>query len=290
MEHQIANEFLTVTVGSTGAELHSVRGADGTEYIWRGESGLWEDHAPILFPICGRLPNGFCTVGGVRCEPEAHGFLRHSETVRTAGGAESLTLTLEDSPRTRAVYPFAFRTDVTYSLAGRTLTLCVQVTNRGTNVMPFALGLHPGFSMPFAGGTVSDYAVRFEGASGSLRRVNFDRNEWFPIGGTREFPLRDGEYLDPTDAFFAIGSAFFEETPHTVCLERKGTDRCIVMHFPDFRYFGLWRAPGGKFLCLEPWTSMPPLSETVCELTEKPDLIRLGAGESRTLICTVEFR
>lgn len=290
MNIQLKNEFLTVTVNSMGAELRSVKGADGTEYLWRGDAALWGDHAPVLFPICGRLTDGYCTVNGERYAPEAHGFFQHSETAVTGESGTSLTLTLEDSPATRALYPFPFRLDMTYELEGRTLTVRGRVTNRGAAVLPFALGLHPGFSLPFAKGTMADYTVRFVGADGSIRRVNFDENEWFPIGGTREFPLRDGECFDPTDAFFAVGSAFFEGMPQTVRLEKKGTGRRIAMHFPDYRYFGLWKLPGGAFLCMEPWTSLPPLAGEVCELTEKPDLIRLGAGESRTFVCTVEFQ
>ncbi len=83
MNIQLKNEFLTVTVNSMGAELRSVKDADGTEYIWRGDAALWGDHAPVLFPICGRLTDGYCTVNGERYAPEAHGFFQHSETAVT---------------------------------------------------------------------------------------------------------------------------------------------------------------------------------------------------------------
>ena len=289
MRHEIKNESLTVAVEERGAELCSVKDCDGGEYIWQGDAAFWADHAPVLFPFCGRPWGGYCTVGGERCDPEIHGFFRRLPTEVTKQTETELTLTQQATAETLAGYPFPYRFDMTYALNGRTLTIRATVTNQGTRTMPFALGLHPGFTMPFAGGKRGDYTVRFVGADGELERVNFDENEWFPIGGTRKQPLRDGEYLDPTDDFFAVGSAFFDGMPKTVELVKRGTDRRVTMHLPDFRYFGLWRAPSAPFLCLEPWTSMPPLAGKVCELDEKPDLVRLQPGESRDFTCTVEF-
>lgn len=294
MRHEIKNEDLTVVVDGRGAELRSIRDRDGVEHIWQGDEAFWADRAPVLFPFCGRQWDGYCTVGGERFDLDAHGFFRRLPTEVTRQTETELTLTQEATPETLALYPFSYRFDMTYALNGRTLTIRSVVTNQGERTMPFALGLHPGFTMPFAGGERGDYAVRFVGAEGAIDRVKFDENEWFPIGGTRKQPLRDGEYLDPTDEFFAVGSAFFDGMPKTVELvkrgtDRRGTDRRVTMHLPDFRYFGLWRAPGASFLCLEPWTSMPPLSGEICELEEKSDLVRLQPRESREFTCTVEF-
>ena len=52
----IKNEFLEVLISSVGAEIQSVRAKDGKEYIWQGDPAYWNKHAPVLFPICGRLP------------------------------------------------------------------------------------------------------------------------------------------------------------------------------------------------------------------------------------------
>lgn len=286
---QLKNDYLTVAISDRGAEMQSVRGADGTEYLWQGDKTYWEDRAPVLFPFCGRFWEGKCTDAGIPCDPGMHGFLRHMTTEVTKKSDEAITFCARDNAETRKKYPYPFEVRLTYRLQGRTLTLNAEIVNRGERVLPFALGLHPGFNLPFAGGTMADYAVRFVGANGTIQRVKFDAEECFPIGGSRDFALRDGEYFDPTDAFFAAGSGFFCGIPHKVALEKRGTDRRITMEFPEFRYFGLWKAPGGQFLCMEPWTSMPATHGENTELTEKPDLLRLAAGESRTLTCTFAF-
>lgn len=51
---QIKNEQLTVEISSLGAELQSIKDAQGNEYLWDGDEQYWNRHSPILFPIvCG---------------------------------------------------------------------------------------------------------------------------------------------------------------------------------------------------------------------------------------------
>lgn len=55
MLHAIHNEALTVTVSELGAELQSIRSADGTEVLWQGDENYWSDRALNLFPYVARL-------------------------------------------------------------------------------------------------------------------------------------------------------------------------------------------------------------------------------------------
>ena len=51
---QIKNNKLTVTVSKHGAELQSIKDANGKEYLWQADPKFWDRHSPILFPIvCG---------------------------------------------------------------------------------------------------------------------------------------------------------------------------------------------------------------------------------------------
>ena len=51
MEH-ISNHHFQVSIDELGAELSSII-KDGRERLWQGENGLWNKHAPILFPFAG---------------------------------------------------------------------------------------------------------------------------------------------------------------------------------------------------------------------------------------------
>ena len=57
MLHTIENDFLRVSVDDTGAQLMAITAADGTEYLWNGDSAYWGGRAPNLFPYVGRLTN-----------------------------------------------------------------------------------------------------------------------------------------------------------------------------------------------------------------------------------------
>lgn len=49
----LKNEFLSLTVDTTGAQMMSIRSADGCEYLWQGDPKYWADRAPTLFPFIG---------------------------------------------------------------------------------------------------------------------------------------------------------------------------------------------------------------------------------------------
>ena len=52
----LENEFLRVAINEFGAELTSiVRKSDQSEYVWNADPAFWGKHAPLLFPIIGRL-------------------------------------------------------------------------------------------------------------------------------------------------------------------------------------------------------------------------------------------
>ena len=52
---QIKNDQLTVEISSLGAELQSIKDANGNEYLWDGDPEYWGRHSPLLFPIVGGL-------------------------------------------------------------------------------------------------------------------------------------------------------------------------------------------------------------------------------------------
>ncbi len=56
MISNIDNEFLQVSVKSTGAELTSIKSVkDGFQYLWQPNPQYWKRQSPVLFPIVGLL-------------------------------------------------------------------------------------------------------------------------------------------------------------------------------------------------------------------------------------------
>src|SRR5688572_3468666 len=107
---------------------------------------------PLLFPQVSfsHLPgkeHHYRYQGKVYPLPQ-HGFARRSKW-KVIGVSESrVTMELTDSEETRAAYPFAFRTEVTYELREGRLHYRQVVENRGDEEMPFSTGIHPYLPVP----------------------------------------------------------------------------------------------------------------------------------------------
>ncbi|MCR5239316.1 MAG: aldose 1-epimerase family protein, partial [Prevotella sp.] len=45
---QLKNEQLSVVISEKGAELQSIKDANGKEYLWQGDPAFWPRRSPIL--------------------------------------------------------------------------------------------------------------------------------------------------------------------------------------------------------------------------------------------------
>ena len=288
MLYTIQNQNLTVVLSDHGAELQSVQSTDGTEWLWQGDPAYWERRAPVLFPHCGRFWNNLVTAYGVPCNPGMHGFLRDQPTVAEEVSGSSIVFRQTENSETLGRYPFPYEVRICYALEEDTITVRAEIKNTGTRTMPYGYGGHPGFRVPFAGGDLEDYYIRFCDKSGA-EALCFDADNCFITGGSRPFPLRDGDRFDLCEDFFANGSTFLCHMPPEVTLMTDRSGRHITLRYPGFPYLGLWKAPGGAFLCIEPWCSLPATSGQSTELTEKSDLLRLEPGQTHTHTYSMQF-
>src|SRR3954464_15075282 len=111
--HTLQSEGISATIKGAGAELCSLRNAEGLELLWQA-GPAWPRHAPLLFPIVGRLKNDQLHHRGKTYPMTQHGFARDHRFEWMEQGATSCKLALTDDEVTRARYPFAFRLEVTY--------------------------------------------------------------------------------------------------------------------------------------------------------------------------------
>lgn len=98
----LENKRFKVTVNEMGAELTSFYSKkDGTEYIWQADPAAWKRHAPILFPIVGRLKDKTYTVSGTAYEITQHGFGRDLEWRANHVGDTCVEFLLQQSEYTK---------------------------------------------------------------------------------------------------------------------------------------------------------------------------------------------
>ena len=113
--HTLRSDGIAATISADGAELCSLQNAQGLELLWQA-GPLWPRHAPLLFPIVGRLKNDELRHRGKIYPMTKHGFARDHRFDWAERGPASCTLVLTDDAATRARYPFAFRLAVTYTV------------------------------------------------------------------------------------------------------------------------------------------------------------------------------
>ena len=281
MIYHIENDFLQVAVSSAGAELQSIRGADGTEYLWQGDTRYWGDRAPNIFPYVARLTGGCYTYQGKTYRMPIHGFAPTASFSPADIRPDSVTLALEGTPEYYEMYPFRFRFSIRYHLEGRTLHAEMKVENLDDKTMYFGLGGHPGINVPLDDGlTYEDYYLEFPEAE--LRRVEFTP-ACFITGREDPFPLKDCKYPLRHD-MFDDDAIVLKGVPGRVTLRSDRGSKSVTLIAPDLPVYGFWHWPktDAPYICLEPWSSLPSRQDVVEDLETQPDLISLDAGKTYT--------
>jgi galactose mutarotase-like enzyme len=280
LEHYtIGNGSLCAIIKQAGAELCSLKDARDHELIWQA-GPAWPRHAPILFPIVGRLKNDTLHVRGKSYPMKQHGFARDLDFVLTETSPQSCTLSLHDSAATHAQYPFAFALDVTFTVQDRHLAIVYEVTNRGHEPMPASIGAHPAFNWPLVHGTdkASHTLVFSAPETAPIRRVTdgLVRPQLYPT------PVV-GRTLALSEDLFVEDAVIFERLASRSLRYAPSGHPEIEFSWQGFRELGVWsKAGGAPFVCLEPWYGFASPADFDGEFADKPGLMHLAPGEMRT--------
>lgn len=290
MDIILENNFLRVKISTLGAELVSViKKETNEELLWDADPAVWNRHAPILFPWCGRLKDNSFTHQGVTYSGGGHGFARDLEHDVVESRATVAVFALAANAITMEKFPFVFRLTTTYRLEGQTLRHECLVENEGDWDMNFALGYHPGFNCPFdANHKPTDYEFRFDSPQSP---VEIDTSAGGLCSG-KETPLFENSAVIPvTDELFAKDSICMKNiNAKTLAIVEKDTGRSVTVNVEGFPYVLLWSAAGPlKFVCIEPWHGLPDNVDVTGEWTEKPQTINLEKGEAWSTSLAMEF-
>lgn len=279
----ITNRFLTVRVKDHGAELCSIRSASGREYLWQGDPTIWGRHAPVLFPIVGKLADDRYSFEGKSYGLKQHGFARDMDFELVEETAKSLSFQLLPSPETRQRYPFEFALRVNYLLEGSSLEAQYEVRNRGNGVMPFSIGAHPGFALNWgADDRIEDYFLEFEKVE-TLDASLLGRDNLLSAKIER---VMENENLLPLrkEMFNRDALIFLHLESERISLGSYKHKNRVTMEFPAFPNLGIWAKPGAPFICIEPWFGHADTEETDGILMNKPGIIKLKPGGSFTSV------
>jgi galactose mutarotase-like enzyme len=287
--HTISAGGIMATIKADGAELCSLQAADGLELLWQA-GPAWPRHAPWLFPIVGRLANDELRHRGEAYRMTQHGFARDSRFAWVERGEDRCTLALDDSAATRALYPFAFRLVVSYTLDETGLDVALTIVNSGEETLPASLGGHPAFNWPLSpGASKQDYALTFANEETSpVRRLDGGllraATEPSPVAGT-VLPLSESLFADDAIIFTSIHSS----SVRYAAGQGASGGPWLEMSWRGFRELGVWSKPSGAaFLCIEPWRGYASPAGFDGEFSDKPGLMHIAAGAEERLSFRIE--
>jgi galactose mutarotase-like enzyme len=196
---------------------------------------------------------------------------------------------LRDSEQTRAVYPFAFVLDMAFAVEGATLAMTATVTNPGNETLPFSFGYHPAFAWPLPGST-DKHAHRLvftKDEPGAIARV--DKQSGLVLERRYATPVR-GRILPLREQLFTNDAVIWTDLASRALTYGVEGGPALDVAFPDTAMLGLWQVPGANYICIEPWAGHADPQGFAGDIAEKPGIVLLAPGESRSFRMDVTVR
>jgi galactose mutarotase-like enzyme len=285
--HTLHADGIIATILARGAELCSLKNEAGLELLWQA-GPQWPRHAPLLFPIVGRLKNDQLRHGGKTYSMTQHGFARDQRFDWVERTPTSCALVLSDSAATRARFPFAFSLVITYVVRAGDLDVTFDIKNTGAEMLPASIGAHPAFSWPLLPGVTKESYT-----------LTFADQEPEPIRRLKDGLLRakpeptpiQGKALALSERLFDDDAVILDRpVSHSV---RYAADKgpSLVISWEGFRELGIWSKPGGApFLCIEPWRGFASPSDFDGEFSDKPGVMHIAPGATEILKYRIAIR
>lgn len=282
MIHTLENEELRIRISDHGAELSELYDKkNNRQVLWDADPAYWKRHAPVLFPNVGRYYEGFYLIHGTAYQSGQHGFARDMEFSCISKTEDSITHLLESSAETMKSYPFGFRLFITHQLKGRDVTVTWTVENPDDKTIYFTIGGHPAFRVPVLPGTSrNQYFLTFDQQE-ELTYCLLDLASGTALPDkTETLSLTEGRCPIPDHLFDRDALIFDHGQISRAGIALPDGSPYVEICCEGFPNFGIWSVPDGPFICLEPWMGRCDNYGFSGELSEKPGINQVPAGES----------
>lgn len=286
----LENEMVKVTINTLGAELSSfILKKDGTEYIWQGDPEIWGRHAPLLFPIVGKLKDNTYQIKGQTYTLSQHGFARDLPFELVSATGDLCIYRLISNAETLKIYPYPFELLVSYRLDTATLSVNYTVVNTGDDVMYFSIGAHPGFNWPLVSSKESqeDYLIQFDKTE-TANRLCIENG----LISSRQTPFLENQlsFSLSVDLFKDDALVLGGLKSKTITLKSQKTGKFVEMDITGFPYLGIWSKPGGApFVCLEPWYGLADGVGSNHDFKSKVGIQKLELGQEFACAYTIKI-
>ena len=262
--------MLEIKSKKSGAELISIK-LDEKEMLHQGE--FWNRHAPILFPIVGRLKNDKTIIDGKTYHMGQHGFARDMEFTELEKTKNKHEYVLESNSETLEKFPYKFSLYVTHLVEDNTLITKYKVVNKDKKEMIFGLGGHPAFICDYSSGK---YKIEFEKQEDNIKFMSLKdglvlEEEAPNILSNNCINLNKDSFINDAIIMTNIKSnkVYLKENEKTI----------LEFDFTGFPYLGIWAKIGAPFVCIEPWMNTADKVNTDGKLESKENILRLKPNE-----------
>ncbi len=283
MQVTVSSEKITAVIDSFGAELHSLKDRSGTEYLWQADPKVWKRHAPVLFPFICNTASKKYTFEGSTYSLSNHGFARDSEFSLVSSAKNEAEFVLKSTDETKKIYPFDFELYIKYTVSDSRVNVSYTVKNTGGKDMYFFIGGHPAFIVP----SFEDWVVRYEKPEEIVRTV--DGKDTVIADNTDTVPLSHELFAD---------DVFMKDAPSSswVALVNKKTGKTVRLSFDNKGCIAVWSSyfedkaltEQAKFVCLEPWSSVPVYCDNEEELSKMRHAITLSPEKAYEFSYSIE--
>lgn len=272
----IENDYLKVELASNGAELRKVYDKKlNKNRMWNANPEIWGRVSPTLFPIVGKVKEGYYLFKGEKYELPQHGFLRDQKFDLKSITETSITLIYSSSEELYKVYPFKHAMEISYHLEGPSLKVSWTVENLEDKTMYYSIGAHPGFILDES----KEYEFVFPNET-----------------STQAYGLKDGllgeaspvqlETLTINPKLFEVNTIIYDHLS-AVTLQAKDKSESIRVNFEGFPFVALWGVHKNMdkipFVCIEPWHGIVDEYTTDHDITKKPGSRTLKALDQETI-------
>ena len=194
---------------------------------------------PILFPICGNLPDNIFYYQNQKYQLKQHGFARDlpwQVVAQSNGKSAKIILSLNSNEQTLAVYPFKFELLFSYELKGKDLIIRQSYENKSQETMPFSAGFHPYFWC-------------------------LDKSELELDIPSKQYQIKAGDETYTFDGSLdyeqeEIDIAFTDINSQNTSFTDKKRNLTVSLNYSDFfSTLVFWTLKEKNYICLEPWSA-----------------------------------
>lgn len=252
----LEDKFFIAEIKTKGAELCRLFcKKTKTEILWNGDATYWGRHAPVLFPIVGKVKNNQYQINEKSYELSQHGFARDAEFLVINQSKTSCSLQITSTKNTLKKYPFEFSFTTTFTLNSTGLTTNYDVINTGTSPSLFSLGAHPAFNCPLNDDLkLTDYELKLEKKETVsillLAKSGLISDERSPfLTNENSIPLNDKLFINDALIFDDLKS-------QSLTIQSQKDDVAVKVSWYNFPHLGIWKPLKAPFICIEPWHGM----------------------------------